>query len=193
MDSLSDAHYADLEFNAPLSSAHARDLLATLQPLTGASIVDLGCGWAEFLLRVLEAEPTARGVGVDRDAALIVRARSNAETRGVGDRVRLECADAAGWSGRADVAIVIGASHAWGGTRATLEAVRPLLEESGLLLLGEGIWEQPPTPEALAALDAQPDDFTTVDGLVDLCLEHGYRIVAWSTATLDEWDDFESR
>jgi hypothetical protein len=192
VDSLADARYAALEFNAPLSSVHARELVATLQPLTGASIVDLGCGWAEFLLRVVEAEPTAQGVGVDRDAALIARARGTAESRGLGDRVRLECADAAGWSDRADVAIVIGASHAWGGTRAALYAVRPLLGARGLLLLGEGIWEQPPPAAALVALDARPDDFTTLDGLVDLCLERGYRTVARSTATLDEWDDFES-
>jgi hypothetical protein len=59
--------------------------------------------------------------------------------------------------------------------------------------LGEGIWEHPATPRALAALDARPDDFTTVAGLVDLCLDCGYRPLAVATATLDEWDAFESR
>jgi hypothetical protein len=59
VDPLGAARYADLEFNAPLSSARVRELIAGLQPLTGASIVDLGCGWAELLLRILEHEPTA--------------------------------------------------------------------------------------------------------------------------------------
>jgi SAM-dependent methyltransferase len=195
VDSRGAARYADLEFNAPLSSTRVRELIANVQPLTGASIVDLGCGWAELLLRMLEQEPTATGVGVDGDPALIERARGNAEARGLQDRVRFECADVTGWSGAADadVVIVVGASHAWGGTQATLHAVRPLLVPGGRLLLGEGIWEQPPTPAALAALDAQPDEFTTLGGLVDLCLESDYRLLGASTATLAEWDDFESR
>ena len=74
-----------------------------------------------------------------------------------------------------------------------MHAVRPLLRPGGRLLLGEGIWEQPPTPAALAALDAQPDEFTTLAGLVDRCLASGYRLLGASTATLTEWDDFESR
>jgi len=193
VDSFAQARYGDLDFNAPMSDAHVGELIATLRPLSGASIVDLGCGWAEFLLRVLEAEPTAHGVGVDRDPAAIARARTNAETRGLHDRVRLHCADATGWSDEADVAIVIGASHAWGGTREALSALRPLLRPGGRILLGEGIWEQPPTPPALAALEAQPDDFTDLVQLVDLCLQCDFRLLALSTASLQEWDQFESR
>ena len=121
------------------------------------------------------------------------RARSNAEARGLQDRVSLDCADATEWSDHTDAAIVIGASHAWGGTRETLNAIRRLLQPGGRFLLGEGFWERSPTAQALAALDAQPDEFTTLAGLVDLCLECGYRLLELSTATLDEWDDFESR
>jgi SAM-dependent methyltransferase len=193
VDSFRHARYVELEFNAPLSGAHVRELTASLQPLASASIVDLGCGWAELLLRVLDDEPTARGVGVDSDPTAIARAQRNAEDRGLRDRVRLECADATEWSGPTDVAIVIGASHAWGGTRATLNAIHPLLRPGGRFLLGEGIWEQPPTPAALAALDAEPGDFTTLARLVDLCLECGYRLLALSTATINEWDAFETR
>ena len=192
MDSVGDARYAALEFNAPMSSARVRDLLASLGPLADALIVDLGCGWAEFLLRLLAAEPSASGIGVDGDQAAIARARHNAELRGLDDRLQLECGDATDWSGRADVAIVVGASHAWGGTRATLNAVRSLLPRGGRLLLGEGFWEQPPTPGALAALDAKPEDYTTLAGLVDCCLECAYRPLAIATATMDEWDAFES-
>jgi SAM-dependent methyltransferase len=193
VDSLGQARHADLDFNAPLSSAHARELAASLGPLSGAEIVDLGCGWAELLLELLENEPTARGVGVDHDPAAIARARGNAKTRSVHDRVRLECGDATRWSDRVDAAIVIGASHAWGSTRATLNAIRPLLRPGGRFLLGEGFWELRPTTQALAALDAQHDEFTTLVGLVELCLQCGYRLLGLSTATLNEWDSFESR
>lgn len=69
MDFVGHARYADLDFNAPISTAHAREAVASLRPLTGATVVDLGCGWAELLLRILEEEPSAQGFGVDRDAA----------------------------------------------------------------------------------------------------------------------------
>ena len=176
-----------------MSSARANELAASVRPLADAVIVDLACGWAELLLRVLADEPTAHAVGIDRDPEAIARARTNADARGLHDRIRLECADATEWSDQTDVAIVIGASHAWGGARATLDAIHPLLRPGGRFLFGEGIWEQPPTPQALAALGAQPDDFTTLAGLVDLCLQCGYRPLALSTATLNEWDEFESR
>lgn len=77
--------------------------------------------------------------------------------------------------------------------RPALDALRPLLRSGGRLLLGEGIWETPPTPAALAALDAEPEEFTTVAGLVDLSVESGFRLLSMSTATLSEWDSFESR
>lgn len=187
------AHYADLDFNSPLDSARALDLIASLRPLTGASIVDLGCGWAELLLRTLEAEPTARGVGVERDADLIERARGSAVARGLGDRLRLQCGDVTEWSEACDVVMVVGASHAWGDTAAMLDAVIPLLGPGGRLLLGDAIWDRPPSPEALAGLAAEPDDFPTLAGLVDRCIRHGLRLLALSTASLAEWDDFESR
>jgi hypothetical protein len=141
---------------------------------------------------LLAAEPTARGIGVDSDRSLLARAQRNADARGLTDRLRLENANAADWSGRADVAIVIGASHAFGGTRATLDALHRVLHTGGRLLLGEGIWEQPPTSEALAGLGAQPDDLTTLAELIDLCIACGYRVLAASTATRDEWDAFEA-
>lgn len=184
------SRHTDLDFNAPLSDLHASELIATLHPLAHAEIVDLGCGWAELLLQLLGDDATTRGVGIDLDPVAVARARTSADTRHLSDRVRLECADATVWSGHVDIAIAIGASHAWGGTRPALAALRPLLRSGGRLLLGEGIWETPPTP---AALDAEPEEFTTVAGLVDLSVESGFRLLSMSTATLSEWDSFESR
>jgi cyclopropane fatty-acyl-phospholipid synthase-like methyltransferase len=40
------ARYAELDFNSPLDSAHATELIAGLRLAPGALVVDLGCGWA---------------------------------------------------------------------------------------------------------------------------------------------------
>lgn len=37
------------------------------------------------------------------------------------------------------------------------------------------------------------DELRPLADLVDLAHEHGYRLHALSQATLDEWDDFQSR
>jgi cyclopropane fatty-acyl-phospholipid synthase-like methyltransferase len=192
-DSAERSWYTELDFNAPMSSSRATELIATLEPLDGATVVDLGCGWAELLLRVLEYDPTARGFGIDTNAAALERARRNADARGLGTRVHFECADAAQYASPCDVAIVVGSSHAWGGTSAALDAVGRRLRPGGRLLLGEAIWEQAPTHAALTALDAAADDFTSLAVLVQLCEAHGYEPQHVARATLEEWDSFESR
>lgn len=182
-----------LDFNAPLSDERAAALIEGLQPLEGKQVVDLGCGWAELLLRIAAAEPTVHALGVDSDAEAIARARQNVQTRGLADAIRLDLADATSWGERADVLVSIGASHAWGGTRKTLEAAYSRLVPGGLFLLGDGIWERPPTAEALTALDATVDEFESLAGLVDLAIDCGFRPLSVSVANTDEWDSFESR
>lgn len=180
-----------LDFNAPLSDGRARDLIATLAPLDGARVVDLGCGWAELLLRLLDTEPGARGTGVDNDPEGIERATANAADRGLADRVHLVEADVTAWSAGepADAVINIGASHAWGDSAAALTALYPHVRPGGLLLFGDAVWDRPPTPELVADFG----DLLSVAGLVDTALARGYRLISLSVAGLDEWDSFESR
>lgn len=182
-----------LEFNAPLSAERADTLIAGLRPLGDARVLDLGCGWAELLLRLLAAEPTATGIGLDTDTDAIERGAANAQRRGLSERIELVNADATTWSGdAADVVIAIGSSHAWEGTTGLLEAAASHLRPAGRLLLGEEIWECPPTPAALTALGVEKDEYRELGPLIDLAIENGYRPLSLATATLDEWDAFES-
>ena len=184
--------HALLDFNSPLSDAKAYDLIDTLAPLRDAAVVDYGCGWAELLLRAVEHEPGATGLGVDSDDLAIARGRANAGARGLGDRVRLELADVTTYRApAADVAISIGSSHAWGGTRQTLEAMRARLAPGGRLLLGDGFWESAPNARALEVFGEE--GLGSLDELVDLAMACGYRLLNLATATRDEWDSFESR
>lgn len=190
--------HADLDFNSPLSAARAEQIIASLGPLPGALVVDLGCGWAELLLRVVATEPAATGVGVDQDQVAIAHGQANALARGLADRVDLRLGDAAGWSGGpADVMLSVGASHVFGGEPAehiavALAALRPLLRPGGRLVFGECFWQRPPTGTEVAAFGGDPALYRSLDGLVDLAHEHGYRMLALSQATTDEWDAFQS-
>jgi trans-aconitate methyltransferase len=191
--------YEDVTFHGPLSEERAARLIRGLEPLDGKHVIDVGCGWAEFLLRTLEAAPTATGTGVDRAAADIAHAQANADARGLTTRVSLHVADVQQWQPEkpADVVIVNGATQVWGGdplqhTENALSAARKLLNPQGKLLLGEGFWERQPTEEQLAAMPVPRDQYRTLAGLVDLAHEHGYRLLAAEQASLDEWDVFEN-
>jgi SAM-dependent methyltransferase len=173
-------------------------LIRSLGPLSGQHVVDLGCGWGELLLRTLTTEPTATGHGVDMDEVAIGQGRANALARGLTDRVEFDVGDAGAWSGRADVLIVNGATHVWGGepgqhTSNALTEGRKLLRPGGRLLLGEGFWQQEPTEARLTAMPIPLDQYLSLPDLVDLALDNGYRLLSVSQASLDEWDDFESR
>ncbi|MFC0437451.1 cyclopropane-fatty-acyl-phospholipid synthase family protein [Kutzneria buriramensis] len=185
----------DLVFHGPMSSYRADLLIRSLGPLDGQHVVDLGCGWAELLLRAVAAGAT--GHGVDLDAEAIAHGQKRATERGLADRVTLEVGDAGAWSGEADVLIVNGATHVFGGeptdsTVNTLKAGRRILRPGGRLLLGEGFWEREPTAEQLAVMPMTREEYGSVAELVDLAMEHGYRLLWLSQANQDEWDEFES-
>ncbi|MGC9665018.1 SAM-dependent methyltransferase [Planosporangium sp. 12N6] len=185
--------YATLDFNSPLSDTRLARIIRTVQPLAGARVVEIGCGWAELLLRIAAADPSVHVTGVDTDEAAIAHGRENAAARGLADRVDLRVADAREWrTPDADVAICIGASHAWGGTAEALDALRRSVRPGGRVVFGEGIWTQAPTDAATAALGGDPAEFGSLADLVDLAVKYGLRPLDVSQASDEEWDTFES-
>lgn len=184
MDDLAVLRRARMRWNTPLSETHADLLLDRLDP--GSRVVDLGSGWGELLMRAVERSG-GQGVGVDTDPTALERGRTAARERGV--TVEFVEADAASWSGTAERAICIGSSHAYGGTRAALEALAKVVPPGGRLLFGDGFWQSPPTP---AALEIFGDEVRTLAELLDTARATGWRVVHLSTADQLEWDDFES-
>ena len=72
--------------------------------------------------------------------------------------------------------ICVGASHAFGGLHGTLDALRRHLRPGGRALLGDAIWEQPPSTAAQQALGARPGDFPSLAELVATFAEHGFEV-----------------
>jgi cyclopropane fatty-acyl-phospholipid synthase-like methyltransferase len=186
-DELADARYAGLRWNTPLSEQHAATLLERLEVGRRSSVLDLGCGWGELLLRSL-GRRGARGVGVDIDDALLERARAAAVTRGVSERVTFVRGRAEEWRDPADRLLCVGAAHAWGGARRALPALARLLAPDGRLLFGDGVWESPPTEPARELFG---EDVLPMPELLGLVRAAGWRVMHRSIASLQEWDAFE--
>jgi cyclopropane fatty-acyl-phospholipid synthase-like methyltransferase len=193
--------HADLTFMTPLSEERAARLVRFLADDEPGSVLDIGCGWAELLLRVLERAPEAIGEGVDLDAVAIAHGQRLADARGLSDRVDLRVSDARDLQGGWDRVICIGASQVWGAPveerqplpyAAALAALRSLVKHGGRLVYGDGTWSRPPTPAAVAPLAGRDDEFRTLGDVVELAVEAGFAPLGVHEASLDEWDVFES-
>lgn len=194
-----------LTFHGPLSDDRAAGMIRRLTDRVGRTapitVLDIGCGWGEFMLRLLEAAPAATAVGIDINEDDLARGRAEAETRGLAGRARFVQESAVDTSrDPADIVLCLGAGHALSddqppeSTIAALHALRRLVKPGGCVLLGEGFWQRPPTAAELSAMwpDASASEFHDVAGLVDLTVTAGFRPAWIETANHDEWEHFES-
>ena len=84
-DGLAEAKCSAMRWNTPLSETHADLLLSRLELPGCRSVLDLGCGWGELLIRAVEAtgDPAVTATGVDTYAPDLDRGRRAAAERGL--------------------------------------------------------------------------------------------------------------
>ena len=190
-DGLAEAKCAAMRWNTPLSEAHAEMLLDRLELPGSGSILDLGCGWGELLVRAVSAARDSRvtGIGVDTYGPDLERGRSAAAGRGLEDRVTFVEASAVGWDKPADRVLCIGATHAWGGSVGAITALSEMVKPDGMLLLGDGFWAREPSN---AATEIFGEDVMPLADLVRRAHSAGWQIRHLSEADQSEWDEFET-
>ncbi|KFY31907.1 hypothetical protein V493_00695 [Pseudogymnoascus sp. VKM F-4281 (FW-2241)] len=179
------AKYASMLWNSPLGEPHSNELLEHMEFSATTSVVDLGCGWGELLLRAV-AKTGAKGTGIDTDCMALDRGEQAAQNRGIDvDFVRQSAAD---WQGTRDRAICIGSSHTLGGSRTMLQRLAKIVP-NGRVLVGDTFWERQPTD---IAREIHGDNVPMLIDLVSMCRETGWEIINLTTADQREWDNFES-
>lgn len=162
--------YQLLTFNAPLSDTRADAMAVRLAAAKPASILDIGCGWGELLIRIAAHCPGAHARGVDTNDQLLTRGRTNAARRGV--PVHFENLPGDKIAEQADLVVCVGSSHALGDD--PLPSLRALVRPGGRLLLGDGIWEERgPVDRSLVWDDMT--ELPSIAGLVDRVVEAGFR------------------
>ncbi|WP_418955638.1 SAM-dependent methyltransferase [Streptomyces tritici] len=190
-----------LTFHGPLSEQRSARMIERLAGASPATVLDIGCGWGELLLRVLDAVPGATGVGLDINAEDLARGRLLAKERGLSERVEFVEESALGTTrGPVDAILCLGSSQALCDPEqphdpaAALRELRRLVRPGGRVVLGEGFWERTPTEAELAGMwpGATAADHFLLPELVDLAVEAGFRPAWIETANQDEWEQFES-
>ena len=112
-DTLAPPRLTRLTFHGPLSEARASRLVGRLARTAPATVLDIGCGWGELMLRILEAVPAATGTGIDLNEDDLARGGANATSRGLAQRVEFVAGSATGTTAKpADLVLCLGASHA---------------------------------------------------------------------------------
>jgi SAM-dependent methyltransferase len=162
-----------------------------LQP--GQQVLDLACGSGEMLC-TWARDHGITGLGVDASSAFIGGARARAEELGVGERVRFEHGDAAGYVSAepVDVASCIGATWIGDGVLGTIDLLRRSLRDGGLVLVGEPYWLRVPATDEIArachARDRQ--EWVTIGELISMFRGHGLDLVQMVLASPDDWDAY---
>jgi SAM-dependent methyltransferase len=178
---------------APIFGVNVNRLLRRAGRQPSARVLDLGCGEAAWALQALAHYADGHADGVDTSSYALERAATAAAERGLDDRLTLHQRDARTYvpDGDYDLVLCVGSTHAFGGFAGTLEVAGRHVHPDGVLLIGEGFWQLPPTPAALTALDVKPAEFTDLPGLVDAAEEAGWTPVYAHVSDAAEWDDYE--
>ncbi|MBL8885293.1 MAG: class I SAM-dependent methyltransferase [Phycisphaerales bacterium] len=198
------AHSSHAHCN-PISAAsieHALDLIAAAHKLPSApplsSALDIACGKAELLIRLLERFPAPlRSLGLDNSKFMLDEARARATARNIANRLTLRLTDAEHVvphlpGASFDFVSCIGSSHALHDKHRAMEQMARLATSRGHILLGEGYWKKKPDPAYLAAFGATEDEMESHEANQRLGHAHELKLI-WSTAASEtDWDAYEN-
>jgi SAM-dependent methyltransferase len=153
--------------------------------------LDLACGKGEMLCRWAQHHDT-HGIGVDVNDLVLTAARARADELGVAGQVRFEKADAGDYHTveRFDVVSCLGATWIGDGLVGTIELMRQAVSSRGLLLVGEPYWVSEPPFDAYKARGCEPDEFTSLEGMLDRLDHAGVELIEMVLANQDDWDRY---
>ena len=189
-----DITHRDHIFCNPLSAAKFEDLIDVLHLTPGNRVLDIACGKAELLIRLVERYAVS-AVGVDISPYCIRDARAKAVGRVPQAGISFVEMDAAHYQAGEDLfdlAMCVGASWIWHGHRDTLRALSGFARPGGLVLAGEPYWRRPPDPAYLDAERMRADRFSTHEGNVAVGIELGLTPLYVIAGSEDDWDRYES-
>ena len=123
----------------PTSSAKLDELVELLPLKARTRVLDIACGKAELLLRILQRYD-ATGVGVDISPYEVEEAKRRVAARNLENQVEIVKGDGAQYSadpGSFHMAMCIGASWVWDGYLPTIKALKKIVIPAGLIAIGE--------------------------------------------------------
>jgi cyclopropane fatty-acyl-phospholipid synthase-like methyltransferase len=183
-----------LAFMNPLAEEDVEEMIEALELEPGAHVLDLSCGKAEVLIRIVERYPDVRATGLDRSTAVLAEARRQAEERVPEARVALLEQDVREYApepGSFDVVVSTGGISFRGGVGGSLAVLSGFVAPGGKLLFGEGYWREEPNAEYLVALGAAREELKDYEGTIEAAQDVGLVLKRAVTTSVEDWDAYE--
>ena len=178
----------------PLAEEDVDEMIEALELEPGAHLLDLGCGKAEILLRIVERYPDVRATGLDNSPAVLAEARRQAESRVPEAKVVLLEQDVREYApepGSFDLVVSTGGVAFRGGVGGTLAVLSGFVAPGGKLLFGEGYWREEPSAEYLVALGAAREELRDYEGTIEAAVEAGLDLKRAVASSSEDWDAYE--
>jgi SAM-dependent methyltransferase len=179
----------------PTSEEKLNELAKLLAVEPGMSVLDIACGKAELLVRLVESYGV-RGVGVDKSPYTIQDAIRKKNERVPDASLEFLEMDGADYQPDApeffDAAMCLGATWIWGGYRGTLDALEEFVKPGGFVAVGEPHWVHEPLQQYLEHEGLNEGDFSTHYGNALIGEEVGLELVYTLVSNLDDWDRYET-
>jgi cyclopropane fatty-acyl-phospholipid synthase-like methyltransferase len=183
-----------LAFMNPLAEEDVDEMIEALALDPGAHVLDLGCGKAEVLLRIVERYADVRATGLDRSRVVLAEARRQAAERVPESKVTLLEQDVREYApepGTFDLVVSTGGVSFRGGVGGTLAVLAGFVAPGGKLLFGEGYWREEPTAEYLVALGAAREELKDYKGTIGAAQDAGLKLKRAVTSSVEDWDAYE--
>jgi SAM-dependent methyltransferase len=160
----------------------------------GSRVLDLGCGPAELLRRIVE-RTRASGVGVDTSHFALDEARARIARSSAGDRIELRLADVTQIERRCehDVVLCIGPGWDAGGWSSLAQWAAGFVALGGHVVLGEGAWRRRPTAGELRTLGTELDAYPKSQSVERIVGQYGVQVLWSGRATSEDWDAYGER
>jgi SAM-dependent methyltransferase len=178
----------------PVDETRLEHLYDLLELKPNATVIDIGCGKGEMLIRLVE-KYDIRGLGIDKSPYCVREAEKRKRQRI--PRVDLKFLEMDGVqykpeSGESlDLAMCVGATWIYGGYRNTVKALGGMTRPSGFVMVGEPFWRTNPPQEYLQSEGLSADSFDTHHGNVTTGESEGLRLVYTLVSSEKDWDRSE--
>jgi len=170
------------------------DELVNLLPLqSGARVLDIACGKAEILIRIVDSHG-ASGVGVDISPYETDVARQRVAEHRLEDRVKIVQMGGADYdaaAGSFDMTLCIGATWVWDGYLGTIEALKKIVNPGGLIAIGEPFKMREPSAEYENADPGLVANLVTHAENVAIAVNAGLTPLYAIASNQDDWDRYE--
>jgi cyclopropane fatty-acyl-phospholipid synthase-like methyltransferase len=183
-----------LAFMNPLAEEDVDEMIEALALDPGAHVLDLGCGKAEVLLRIVERYADVSATGLDRSRVVLAEARRQAAERVPESKVTLLEQDVREYApepGTFDLVVSTGGVSFRGGVGGTLAVLAGFVAPGGKLLFGEGYWREEPTAEYLVALGAAREELKDYEGTIGAAQDAGLELKRAVSSSVEDWDAYE--